>query len=117
MQVKRIADAQPYEAAKHHAMCGLRLQGHDATDTDAFWVGLSHFLPSGGAEMSASTVERVYVVISGELTITTEGGEITLRALDSCHLAPLEPRKIENRTNCPASILVIMPYSARSGAS
>lgn len=110
MHVTRLGDANPYEAAKHFGMTGLRLQGFDVSPTANFWVGLSHFLPGGGAEKSASPLERVYVVLSGAVTVVTDAGETTLAAMDSCHLAPGEARSIINRTNLPASMLVIMPY-------
>ena len=110
MEVTRLDDARPYEGPKHHDVSTLRLQGFDASSAANFWVGLSHFLPSGGAEMDATPLEKVYVVIDGEVTIVTEGGDTTLRPLDSCWLAPGEARAIENRTNRPASMIVVMPY-------
>jgi quercetin dioxygenase-like cupin family protein len=110
MEVMRLGEAQPYEAPKHFDMRGLRLQGFDASGAENFWVGLSHFLPGGGAEMDATPLEKVYVVLKGEVTVTTEAGDVTLGPLDSCRLAPGEARSILNRTNHPASMLVVMPY-------
>lgn len=110
MNVTRFGDAKPYDAARHFDMVGLRLQGFDASPTESFWVGLSHFLPGGGAESAASPLERVYVVLSGEVTVTTDAGETTLGPMDSCRLAPGETRAIVNKTNAAASMLVIMPY-------
>lgn len=110
MQVTRLQDAEPYEAPKHHDMRALRLQGFDASDAHGFWVGLSHFLPGGGAELDATPLEKVYVVLDGEVTVITDDGEATLGALDSCWLAPNEARSIVNRTNRPASMLVVMPH-------
>lgn len=110
MHVTRIAEAHPYEAPKHFDMRSLRLQGFEASPTRGFWVGLSHFLPAGGAEKDATPLEKVYVVIDGEVTVITDGGEETLRRLDSCHLEAGEARAIENRTNEPASMVVVMPY-------
>lgn len=112
MIVNRIDQVKPYDAKKHFDMKGLRLQGFDASPAVNFWVGLSHFLPGGGAEMDGSPLEKVYVVVEGELTIVTEAGETTLKKLDSCWLAPGERRQVLNRTNMPASMLVIMPYPA-----
>jgi quercetin dioxygenase-like cupin family protein len=114
MHVTRLAEAKPYDAAKHFNMTGLRLQGFEASPTQSFWVGISHFLPNGGAEASASPLERVYLVISGDVTVITDDGETVLGPLDSCHLAPGEKRAIINRTNQPASMLVIMPYPERA---
>ncbi len=110
MQVTRLEDALPYEAPKHFDCRALRLQGWDATETQGFWVGLSHFLPGGGCELDATPLEKVYVVTEGEVTVVTETGETTLRPYDSCHLAPNEARSIENRTNRPASMITVLPY-------
>jgi quercetin dioxygenase-like cupin family protein len=52
------------------------------------------------------------VVVDGKVTVTTDEGETTLGPLDSCRLAPGEARSIVNRTNHPASMLVVMPYPA-----
>lgn len=110
MQVTRLEDARPYEAPKHFGTRGLRLQGWDASDAKGFWVGLSHFLPGGGCERDTTPLEKVYVVTEGEVTVVTDEGEATLGPYDSCRLAPNESRSIENRTNRPASMLVVMPY-------
>jgi quercetin dioxygenase-like cupin family protein len=110
MEVRRLEEARPYEAPKHHDCTALRLQGFDASSADGFWVGLSHFLPGGGCELDATPLEKVYVVVEGEVTVQVDGSEATLRPLDSCRLAPGEARAIVNRTNRPASMLVVMPY-------
>ena len=52
----------------------------------------------------------MYIVTEGEVTVTTEGSEATLGPYDSIYLAPNEARSIENRTNRPASMIVVMPY-------
>jgi quercetin dioxygenase-like cupin family protein len=114
MKVTRIGDAKPYVAPKHFDMRSLRLQGFDASDAKNFWVGLSHFLPGGGAERDVTPIEKVYVVLEGEVTVVTDAGEATLGPLDSCHLAPNEARAVVNRTNRPASMLVVMPYPPKA---
>ncbi len=113
MKVVRLAEARPYLAPKHFDMRSLRLQGFEASDAKTFWVGLSHFLPGGGAEWDATPLEKVYVVVSGEVTVVTDAGEQILRPCDSCYLAPNEARAVENRTNMPASMLVVMPYPSK----
>jgi mannose-6-phosphate isomerase-like protein (cupin superfamily) len=110
MQVVRLAEARPYDAPKHYDCRALRLQGFDATDVQAFNVGLSHFLPAGGCEHDSTPIEKVYVVTEGEVTVITDSGEATLGPYDSIYLAPGEARSIENRTNRPASMITIMPY-------
>ncbi|HXK54206.1 MAG TPA: cupin domain-containing protein [Hyphomicrobiales bacterium] len=48
--------------------------------------------------------------MTGEVTVITDDGETVLGPMDSCYLAPGERREIINRTNQPASMLVVMPY-------
>lgn len=108
MQVTRVAEAPEYEAPRHFRMATLRLQGAEASAADAFTVGLSHALPAGGAELGAAPVERVYVVVAGELYVSAGGQEAVLGPLDSCYLPAGEERLIENRTNLPTTFLVVM---------
>ncbi len=111
MQVTRFENALPYDAPKHYDMRGLRLQGWDVSESENFWVGLSQFLPGGGAEMDSSPLEKVYVVLTGQITIVLDNGdETTLHPNDSCFLAPNEAREIVNRSNQTASMLVVMNY-------
>jgi quercetin dioxygenase-like cupin family protein len=109
MEVTRIDDARPYDAPRHFGMSTLRLQGEEATALEAFTVGLSHALPGGGAERGAAAVERTYIVLTGELFVSTDTGSETLRPLDSCYLPAGEERLLENRTNRPTTFLVVMP--------
>jgi len=59
MKKVELKDVKPYEAPGHFKMVALRLQHKETTGVETFWVGLSYFLPGGGAEMSASDFERV----------------------------------------------------------
>lgn len=110
MKVIRLADAQPYDAPGHHGVLPLRLQGGDASDVVNFGVALSHVLPGGSAEHSASPLERVYVVTAGEITVITDTEEATLGVYDSVHIPSGEARTMVNRSNMPSSLIVIMPY-------
>jgi quercetin dioxygenase-like cupin family protein len=109
MKVTRWNAAKQYPAKKHFGMVGFRLQGQEASPAQNFWVGLSQFLPGGGAEKSASPTEKVYVVLEGEVTVITSEGETVLGPLDSCLLAPNEERSVENRSNNIARMLVVSP--------
>lgn len=106
MQVKHLNDAKPYEAPNHRACCSLRLFGLDAGGPKQFTVGLSHFLPGGGAGPDASPAEKVYYVLSGELTLIAGGKESVLGANDSCFIGPDETREIINRGNDVVTMLV-----------
>jgi mannose-6-phosphate isomerase-like protein (cupin superfamily) len=110
MEVTRYDSAPQYVAPKHHECYGLRVQGFEVSKSRNFWMGISHFLPTGGAEKNATPVEKIYFVLEGEVTIITDDGEVVLGKYDSCYLAPNESRGIENRTNSPATMLVAIPY-------
>jgi mannose-6-phosphate isomerase-like protein (cupin superfamily) len=106
MLVKRFADAKPYEAPNHRNYSSLRLFGADAGGPSGFVVGLSHFLPGGGAGPDASPTEKVYVILAGALTVIVGGKETVLKASDSCFIAPNESREIVNRGNDVVTMLV-----------
>ena len=115
MQVTRFAEARPYVAPKHFDMRSLCLQGFDVSASKFAWLGLSHFLPGGGAELDTSPLEKLYVVLSGEVTIELGDGSVTvLRALDSCYIPGNEARAVRNDGNSVSTMLVVMPYPAPS---
>jgi hypothetical protein len=111
MNVVRLDAAPAYEAPGHDNMCMLRLQGREAGPSNVLWLGLSHLLPGGGTTLDTSPLEKMYVVLDGEVTISNGTEEVTLRPWDSCRIAPEEPRALSNRTNRPATILLAMPLA------
>lgn len=108
MQVTRIAEAPAYEAPEHFDMACLRLQGREASETDAMWVGMSHLLPGGHTTLKASPQEKIYVVIEGQVTIRNGTEEATLGPLDTVVISRGEPRALSNETNRPATVLLLM---------
>ena len=106
MLVKRFADAKSYEAPNHRAYSSLRLFGADAGGPKQFLVGLSHFLPGGGAGPDASPPEKIYYVLAGELTVIAGGRETVVKQGDSCYIGPNESREIINRGNEVCTIAV-----------
>lgn len=109
IQVTRFDSAQPYDAKGHFGMTAMRLQGSGVTGLADYWIGFSTFLPGGGAEASAAAAGKVYVVLEGEITVTTAAGEAVLGKFDSCYIPPNTERSIENRTNHIVQMLVFSP--------
>jgi quercetin dioxygenase-like cupin family protein len=106
-----LKDAKRYSAPKHFDVATLRLHGKEESGAQKFWMGMSHFLPHGGAEFDASPTEKVYFVLEGEVTITdADNHKIVLKTWDSIHIGPDEGRSICNETNRPASMLVVINY-------
>lgn len=110
MKKVELKDVKPYQALKHFDMTALRLHGKEESGVSKFWMGLSHFLPGGGAELDASPTEKIYFVLDGEVTVKNKEQTVTLKAWDSIFIGPNEEREIINETNKPASILVVINY-------
>ena len=111
MRITRLAEAEAFSPVGHAGVGPLRLQGGSNTPTDKVTVVLSHYLPGGQADMSPQPVETVYVLVSGELVMISDGTEATLRPYDSVHFTPGTVRQVVNRSPLPASMLVIRPVT------
>ena len=80
--------------------------------TAPFWVGCSYYLPGSRAELAATPLEKVYVMLDGGLNIEFDDGEIVkLGKTDSIFIDANEMREIRNETNAVATMLVVMPYT------
>ena len=111
MNVTRFGDAPQYFPSEHFLMRCVRLQGHEAGFAESLWLGVSTIEPGGHTSMSASAVEKHYVVLDGEVCVETNEGERELRRFDSCRLAPGEPRALHNRAERSAMVLLAMPLA------
>ena len=112
MKKVRLEQVKPYEAPGHFKMVAMRLSGKEETGAEKFWVGLSHFLPGGGAEYAYedSPTEKFYFVLDGEITVKTKKEESTLGPMEGVYLPPNEGREIINKTNKPVTMLVVINY-------
>ena len=114
MHITRIEDAPEYQAPHHSQMTCLRLQGREAGPAEQLWLGLSVIQPGGHTGLDPSPMEKHYVVLEGELTLTGEvNGTQTvaiLRPHDSARFAPGEKRQLRNHTNGVAKVLLAMPF-------
>lgn len=108
MRITRHVSAPGYVAPAHHDVAAMRLQGHEAGPTERFWVGLSYYLPGGGADESPTAEETVYVVLDGTLVVQADGREEEIGPLDSVHLPKGTLRRVDNRSARPATLLVII---------
>ena len=96
------------EVAKHFGQWSLGKIGIK-DGTQRVHVGISHFLPKGGAEMALSAAERIYYGISGALMVRSkEGEEYLVEAGDVLYIPPQQERSIEAVGTEPASMLVII---------
>lgn len=107
--VTRFADAKFYEVPNHREYCSLRYCKTGPVGSKTINFGVSHFLPGGGAGPDGSPSEKVYFVLSGELTVIVGGQKTVLRRNDACVIAPNEVREIVNRGNevCTIAVSVV----------
>lgn len=108
MHVIRLQDAQPYDAPGHDDMACLRLQGKDLTPLKTMWAANLQLLPGARTTPKSSDEEKIYVVLSGEVTVSDGTQSDVLKAWDSCAFSSGESREIFNHTNCPAVICLVM---------
>lgn len=114
MDVVRLKDAPPYEAPGHTGFRMSRLQGMEASPAVAMWVGLSVIAPGGYTTLTASGLEKIYVVVDGEVTLGNGEQEVVLQPLDSCRIAPDESRQVRNDGAREARLILAMPLAPAS---
>ncbi len=120
MHVTRLDAAPAYEAPNHFDMRCLRLQGKEAGPSEQMWMGMSQILPGGRTGLDGSPMEKIYLVLEGQLTVIGEidgrAEEQQLGPYDSCRFAPGEKRQLLNRTNKPVLVALVMPTAAPPSA-
>jgi quercetin dioxygenase-like cupin family protein len=107
MKVVKHGEGAEYEAKRHYN-CYAMNKLVAGKDTQKMTVGMSHFLPGGGAEMSFSPKERVYYVLSGSIKITGKNEEYVLSPGDMVYIGAGEDRAFKTLGTEPATILVII---------
>lgn len=70
MHITRLDRAPAYDAPGHQQMRMLRLQSRESGPADQLWLGLSYLLPGGGTTLDASDIEKMYVVLEGEVAVS-----------------------------------------------
>ena len=107
-----LEDVKAYAAPGHFDMVAMRLNGKEETGAEKFWVGLSHFLPGGGAEWGYedNPNEKFYWVLKGELTVKSKTEQYTIGPNEGIFIGPNEGREIINETNMPVTMLVVINY-------
>ncbi len=112
--IKRsLNDLKAYEAPGHYGMTAMRIHGKEETGAEKFWVGLSTFLPGGGAEYAYNDnpLEKFYYVLEGEITVTDDDGKKYVMGKDEAiSFMPNEGRTLVNETNSPVRMLVVINY-------
>jgi quercetin dioxygenase-like cupin family protein len=108
MKLVKVGEGTPYEAPHHFSFWGIK-KVQPETGTKNVTVGVSHFLPGGGSDMSSSGQERVYFCIDGKITVKGKNDEIyNLEQGDLIYISPGEERSFQVSNTKTATLLVIM---------
>ena len=112
-QVVQKNEAVKYEAPGHFNCLTTRLHNPDGVNEGTIVMGLSHFLPGGGAGMAAANFEMIYYIVEGEMTVTLKddaGAETAyvLHAGDSVHFGKGTQRASLNTGVVTAQMLTVM---------
>ncbi len=112
--IKRtLKELKAYAAPGHFGMTAMRLHGKEETGAEKFWVGVSTFLPGGGAEYAYedNALEKFYYVLEGEMVVTDKAGtRYVIAKGDSISFKPFEGRGLVNESNAPAVMMVVINY-------
>ncbi|MCL1828479.1 MAG: cupin domain-containing protein [Oscillospiraceae bacterium] len=114
-KVVRRAEATRYEVPNHFDVRTTRLCNPDDVNDGAIVLGLSHFLPGGGANVSPAKMETVYYMISGEMTIELYDDndkieKFVLTAGDAVHFGKGTKRSCVNTGHEAAKMLVVQSH-------
>ena len=105
-KITLASEAVAYNPPMHYDMRATALQ--KAADVNGeITLGLSYFLPGGGAEKGVVPIELLYYVLEGEMTVYTPDREHVLHAGDSIHFGIGQEREIKNTGYTDAKMLVI----------
>ncbi len=110
MKITRANEVVPYEPAGHYDMRASRVHSAAMSGSAQLTLGLSWFLPGGGAQRAKVNdgMELIYYITEGQLTLTTETETTVLEAGDSCFFKAGDVRSVKNESARPAAMLVIM---------
>jgi quercetin dioxygenase-like cupin family protein len=108
MKLVKHGEGVEYDA-KGHTLCYVMNKLIIGKDTQKMNVGISHFLPNGGAEMSSAPVERAYYVMSGSIKVTGKKSEdYTMCPGDVVYIGHGEEREFKVLGTEPSTILVMV---------
>jgi quercetin dioxygenase-like cupin family protein len=113
MHTTRIDEAKTYQAPNHDNMTCFRLQGKDVSPCEQMWMGMSVYEPGGQTGFDGSDVEKIYLVLEGEITVffELEDGSLSetiLRQNDSCVFLRGQKRQLKNLSDQVAKVVLVM---------
>ena len=106
MKLVKYGEGDEYQAPGH-TRCRVANKLVAGKDNKRLTIGMSHFLPGGGAEMSSAPLDRVYYVLSGSIKLTGKTEKYVLGAGDMLLIGAGEERAFEAVGPEPTTMLVV----------
>ena len=108
MKLIKANEGDFYEAKNHYGIWGVKklVEGDGCKNLS---ISVSEFLPNGGALLTASQKDRVYMVQRGTMDVLTEDGTTYSMSEDDMIFIPAgEKREIKVTGRIPCRILVLL---------
>lgn len=112
-KVTRATEAERYQAPGHFDVCTTHLQMPENVNDGTIVLGLSHFLPGGGADVAPARFEMIYYIIEGEMTLELyDDNDVqqvyVLKTGDNLHLGKGTKRGCVNTGAASAQMLTVL---------
>lgn len=116
MEVVIFDKAPYYTLPGHDEIVARRLQGAEASSAAFAVVGHSSFPKGAVVPMDTGSIDKIYVVTDGELTVAESDGRTHVLSVGDSIFIPIgEARTIRNATDRPAAMIVVTPAPTSSG--
>ena len=107
VHVTHSGEAQPYSPPHHSGVTARRYQGRQAGGGSPALVSTSTFTPTASAESTPTTYDTIYLILEGQLELSTDGHTETLGAGDSVFLPAGTVRSLHNHATTDARLVVV----------
>ena len=108
MKLIKADEGQFYEAKNHYGIWGVK-KVTEADGARNLNLSISEFLPNGGALLTASVKDRVYMVLRGTMDVLDEQGNVhSMEEGDMIFIPAGEKREIRVTGKIACRILVIL---------
>ena len=108
MRLVKATEGEYYDAKNHYGIWGVK-KVYDTEGAGNLSISISEFLPNGGALLTASVKDRVYMVLRGTMDVLGENGErFSMEENDMIFIPAGEKREIKVTGSVACRILVII---------
>jgi len=101
-----------YSTPGHYECVPTRLHdiegGANDVEGGRIIMGITYFIPGGSTDFAANSLESIYYILTGEMTLKTEEEETVLHAGDSFHCVGGVAKSVTNTGTEVCQMLVVL---------